>query len=150
VAAADVAPGAHEHGHHVLFERDRPVLLRLRDLHRNLHRLPAERDRHLRRTVGERIDVELVELHERGVGEAHLGLRGDVSRDAVGLRELHDERLPVACGFEVDVRRVHRDLLGERGFTAEGAEGTEGKQRTHIGKPHAVIHQYRMTVNTVV
>ena len=139
VAPADVAPGPHEDGHHVLLERDRAVLLRLHHLHRHLDGLPAEGDRHLGGAVGDWQHDEFVEFRERGVGERHLRLRGHVAGDAVGLGELDDERLLVARRFEVDVRRVHGDRLGER-FAAEGAEGGERKQvgKAHVEQPHAV------------
>ena len=75
-------------------------------------------------TIGDRENGGLIEFYEGRIGERDLALGRDVAGDAVRLRELHDERLPVARRFEVDVRRIHGDGLGD-GLTAQRAENAQ-------------------------
>ena len=85
--------------------------LRLRHLDRHLDRL-ARRTRRPARSAPSAtgVTVFLSSLASAGLAKRDLGLGGHVAGDAVGVGGLDDERLPVAGGLQVDVRRVDGDL----------------------------------------
>ena len=107
MATADVAAGPHEHGHHIELETNRRIDRGLLHADRYIDMMRLERNGELGVAIGfrgkaigiTRDAIVAVELPSRFIG--------DVPRDAVGIFDLHDDRLRIARGRQRDFAGVH-------------------------------------------
>ncbi len=102
VATAGVATGFGEHRHHVEMKTDRPISGGILHHQRHLHAAAAVLDRDFRLTIGLRVKHVGIEPHQISVSRGDFRFGRDVTRQLVVVYRLHNQRLAVRIGVQID------------------------------------------------
>src|SRR4051812_39289413 len=110
VTTSDIATCPHEYRHHIQLETNRRVDRRLLYIDRDIEMIRLKGNRELCVPVGFRSKAVNGPNDSVVAVELPSCFISDIPRDAIGVLELHDDRLRIPSRRQLDVAGVHMEL----------------------------------------